>query len=338
MKIVIPMAGYGKRLRPLTWSRPKPLLTLADKPMLGHVLEMFAALPAIDEVVFIVGHLGEQIAEYAAQYHGDLKARFVEQSEPLGQSHAIWLARDKLEGPMLMIFVDTLIHADLSVLAREEAEAVAWVCKVPDPRRFGVARLTKGDRVSQLIEKPKNIHENLAVVGFYYFQDAERLIAAIAEQMRRKLQLKGEYFLVDAINLMLEDGLDMRVENVDAWNDCGTPQAMLETNRYLLENGRDNSDLAAKRENVEIIPPVYVHSTADVRHVVVGPHVSIGADCVIEHATIRNSIIEKGCRVVDSTLSSSLLGRDVNVAGVHHSLILGDGSQIQLSQPLPGPA
>lgn len=329
MKIVIPMAGYGKRLRPLTWSRPKPLLTVADKPMLGHVLEMFSALPSITEVVFIVGHLGDQVEQYVARHHGGLKARFVEQAERLGQSHAIWLARERLEGPMLMIFVDTLVQADLSGLAREGAEAVAWVSEVSDPRRFGVARLTQGDRVTQLIEKPKDVGDRLAVVGFYYFQDAERLLAAIDEQMRRKLQLKGEYFLVDAINLMLEDGLNMRVEHVDTWHDCGTPQDMLETNRFLLENGRDNSDLAAQRKNVEIIPPVYIDPSADVRYAVIGPHVSIGAHCVIERATIRNSIIEESSRIVDSTLTSSLLGREVSVGGLHHSLILGDGSQIQ---------
>ncbi len=329
MKIVIPTAGYGKRLRPLTLSRPKPLLTVAHKPVLGHVLDMFATIPSINEVIFIIGHLGDQIKQYMAQSHAQLPARFVEQPELLGQSHAIWLAREGLEGPMLMAFVDTLIESDLSFLAGEKSEAVAWVSEVPDPRRFGVAHLGKGNFVSRLIEKPQDMSENLAVIGFYYFQDAERLIAAIEEQMRRNIQLKGEFFLADAINLMLDEGLKMRVQHVNAWNDCGTPSAMLATNRYLLENGRDNSDLAA-RETVEIIPPVFVAPSADIRHSVIGPHVSIGPRCEIENASIRNSIIEEGSQVKDSTLSDSLLGKNVRVVGSHHDLILGDGSQIQV--------
>lgn len=330
MKIVIPMAGFGKRLRPLTFTRPKPLLTVADKPVLGHVLEMFAALPSIDEVIFIVGHLGDQIEQYIAQSHPGLQARFVEQTELIGQSHAIWLAREGLEGPMVMAFVDTLIEADLAFLESEKADAVAWVSEVPDPRRFGVACVGKGNWVSQLIEKPQDMRENLAVVGFYYFQDAARLIAAIDEQIQRKMQLKGEYFLADAINLLLEDGLKMRAQHVDSWHDCGTPQAMLETNRYLLEHGRDNSELAAGRKNVVIIPPVFVAPSADIRHAVIGPHASVGPDCVIEHAMIRNSIIEEGSQIKDSMLNASLLGRDVRLTGRDHALNLGDGSQHQL--------
>jgi glucose-1-phosphate thymidylyltransferase len=330
MKIVIPTAGYGKRLRPLTLTRPKPLLTVADKPVLGHVLDMFAALPSIDEVVFIVGHLGDQIERYVGQSHPSLPARFVEQTELIGQSHAIWLAREGLEGPMVMAFVDTIIESDLSFLAGEKAAAVAWVSEVPDPRRFGVARVGEGGWVSQLIEKPQDMSENLAVIGFYYFQDAARLISSIEEQMRREIQLKGEYFLVDAINLMLDEGLKMRVQHVDAWNDCGTPPAILETNRYLLENGRDNSVLAAERANVEVFPPVFIAPSAEIRRSAIGPHVSIGPRCEIENASIRNTIIEEGSQVKDSTLSDSLLGRDVRVVGSHHEIIVGDGSKLDV--------
>ena len=329
MKIVIPTAGFGKRLRPHTLSRPKPLLTVADKPVLGHVLDMFTSLPSIDEVIFIVGYLGEQIEQYVAQSHPKLPVRFVEQTELIGQSHAIWLAREGLEGPMLMAFVDTIIETDLTFIVSEKADAVAWVSEVPDPRRFGVARVGKGNLVSKIIEKPQDMSENLAVVGFYYFQDAARLIAAIDEQMQRKVQLKGEFFLADAINIMLDDGLKMRAQRVDSWHDCGTPQAMLDTNRFLLENGHDNSELAT-RENVVIIPPVYVAPSAEIRHAVIGPHVSIGPQCAIEHAVVRNSIIEGGTQVKDSMLDASMLGKDVRVVGRYHDLNLGDGSQLQI--------
>lgn len=328
MKIVIPTAGFGTRLRPHTWSRPKPLLTVADKPVLGHVLDMFSPLPSIDEIVFIIGHLGDQIEQYVAAAHPKLNARFVEQTELLGQSHAIWLAREGLEGPMLMAFVDTLIETDLSNLPNEEAEAVAWVHEVPDPRRFGVAQVGKNGEVSSLIEKPEDMSENLAVVGFYYFQDATRLISAIDEQMERKIILKKEFFLADAINIMLESGLRMRVEHVQAWNDCGTPPALLETNRYLLEHGHDNSSSLLTGEDVEIIPPVFIAPTAKLHQSKIGPYVSIGEDCVIENSNIENSIIESGCEVRDSTFSESLLGKDVKLAGRFRSLNLGDGSQL----------
>jgi glucose-1-phosphate thymidylyltransferase len=328
MKIVIPTAGFGTRLRPHTWSRPKPLLTVADKPVLGHVLDMFSPLPSIDEVVFIIGHLGDQIEQYVSAAHPKLNARFVEQTELLGQSHAIWLAREGLEGPMLMAFVDTLIETDLSTLQNEEAEAVAWVSEVPDPRRFGVAQVDKNGWVSCLIEKPEEMSENLAVVGFYYFQDAARLISAIDEQMERKILLKKEFFLADAINIMLEADLKMRVERVQAWNDCGTPPALLETNRYLLEHGHDNSGSLSPGEDVELVPPVFIAPTAKLHKSKIGPYVSIGDHCLIENCRIENSIIESGCEIKDSTFSQSLLGKDVKLAGRFRSLNIGDGSQL----------
>ena len=329
MKIVIPTAGFGKRLRPHTWSRPKPLLTVADRPVLGHVLDLISTLSSIDEVVFIIGHLGDQIERYVVERYPRMPTRFVEQAELLGQSHAIWLAREGLEGPMVMTFVDTLIETDLTGLAHEEAEAVAWVRQVPDPRRFGVARVGEGGWVTKLIEKPKDMGENLAVVGFYYFQEARRLIAAIDEQMKRSIQLKGEFFLADAINLMLDDGLKLRVQQVDSWHDCGTPEALLETNRYLLENGRDNSDQVDQREGVSVQPPVFVSPSANLKRSVIGPHVSIGPNCVIDNAVIHNSIIEEGTQIQDCKLVDSLLGREVRVSGGSHSLNVGDHSQIR---------
>ena len=174
MKIVIPMAGYGTRLRPHTWSKPKPLVTVAGKTVLGHVLDGFATVPDVEEVVFIVGYLGQQVAEYVSRHYPKLKARYVEQAEMLGQSHAVWLAREHLEGPLLILYVDTLIETDYAFLKNEPAEAVAWVKPVPDPRRFGVAELRPDKTVSRIIEKPDDVKNNLVVVGCYYFQGRRR--------------------------------------------------------------------------------------------------------------------------------------------------------------------
>jgi glucose-1-phosphate thymidylyltransferase len=328
MKIVIPMAGYGTRLRPHTWSKPKPLLTVAGKPVLGHVLDMFSALPHIDEVVFIVGYLGEQVEAFVGHEYPHLIARYVEQQEMNGQSHALWLARDYLHGPMLMAFVDTLVETDLSALDQETAEAVAWVKEVEDPRRFGVADTDEQGWVRRIVEKPEDRRINLAVVGFYYFRQAERLMEAIETQLGQQKKLKGEYFLADAINIMLEGGLRMRVQPVDVWQDCGKPDTLLDTNRYLLQHGRDNSAAAAKRNQVVIVPPVHVDPTANIEDAVIGPHVSIGAGCVIKRAVIRDSIIDADSHIANSVLSDSLIGRAASVAGKDQSLNVGDSSEV----------
>jgi glucose-1-phosphate thymidylyltransferase len=328
MKVVIPMAGYGTRLRPHTWSKPKPLVTVAGKPVLGHVLDTFAGLASLDEVIFIVGYLGQQVETYVRQAFPGLRARTIEQREMLGQSHAIWLAREHLSGPLLMIFVDTLIETDLSRLADEKAGAVAYVKPVPDPRRFGVAEVDRRGRVTRLIEKPSDISNNLAVVGLYYFRESAELLAAIDSQLQQGQQLQGEYFLADAINIMLDGGLDMRVESVEVWMDCGKPETLLETNRYLLEHGRDNSRQAARRENVLIVPPVFVDPSAEVHHAVIGPHVTIGAGCVVQRSVLQDSIVDAGSHIVDTMLSQSLIGREARVIGRYRSLNVGDSSDI----------
>jgi glucose-1-phosphate thymidylyltransferase len=328
MKIVIPMAGYGTRLRPHTWSKPKPMVSVAGKPVLGHVLETFDRLPAIDEVIFIVGYLGEQVASYVTHTYPHLNSHYIEQRDLLGQSHAIWLARERLRGPMLMVFVDTLIETDLSGLASEEAEAVAWVKAVPDPRRFGVAEVGSDGWVRRLVEKPSDIANNLAVVGFYYFQDSARLIAAIEQQMQRQVQIGGEFYLADAVNVLLDEGIKMRVEPVEVWQDCGKPESLLETNRYLLDHKRDNSAEAAGRKGIVVVPPVYIDPSADLEASVVGPHVSIGPDCVIRRSLIRDSIVDAGSNIIDTALSASLIGRDARVVGRDRSLNVGDSSEI----------
>lgn len=328
MKIVIPTAGYGTRLRPHTWSKPKPLISVAGKPVLGHVLDMFAELPEIEEVIFIVGYLGEQIEAYVKSAYPKMPAHYIEQIELIGQSHAIWLARESLSGPLLIAFVDTIIEADLTPLVADPPDAVGFVKEVPDPRRFGVAELDEGGWVRRLIEKPAEMENNLAVVGFYYFHKAEELVTAIEEQMTRKTALKGEYFLADAINIMLETGLKMRVTRIEEWHDCGKPDALLETNRYLLAQGRDNSSEAAKREDVVIKAPVYIDPSAEIHDSVIGPDVTIGPGCVIQRSLIENSIVDANSHIYNSSLSASLIGRDAKVVGRHRSLNIGDSAEI----------
>lgn len=330
MKIVIPMAGWGTRLRPHTWSKPKPLMPIAGKTVLDYVLAQFDSLPSSfeKEFVFIVGHQGEQIQEYMQTHHPQIKVHFVVQEEMRGQSHALYLAREHLKGPMLMAFSDTLIETDLAFLENETSDGIAWVKPVPDPRRFGVAELGSEGHVAKLIEKPQDVNNNLVLVGFYYFQHGEALVAAIEKQLSRGKTLKGEYYLAEAINVMLEEKIDFRVKRIEVWLDTGVPGTVLETNRYLLENRMDNSASLKDREGVVIIPPVYVHESAQLESVVIGPYVAIGKDSRVTDAVIRNSIIAEESEISGVVCENSLLGSKVYFEGRPAHLNLGDNSRL----------
>lgn len=332
IKVVIPMAGLGTRLRPHTWSKPKQLISVAGKAMIDHVIGSLATLPADTniELINIVGYLGDQIEEHVREVYPHIRSHFIVQEDPRGQSHAIQLASQHLDGPMLVVFADTLLETDLSFLNDEPYDAVAWVKPVPDPRRFGVAVVNSSGQVTSLIEKPMEMENNLAVVGFYYFKNAADLLSAIDEQIQRQVQLKGEYFLADAVNIMLERGLQMRVEKVDVWLDAGTPEAILETNRYLLEHGSDNSPQAASREGVVLIPPVFVHPTATIHQSIIGPNVSLGAGCMVEQSIIRDSILEDEACVSRIILENSLVGRRAQLSRRAGVVNAGDNTEVML--------
>jgi glucose-1-phosphate thymidylyltransferase len=327
-KIFIPMAGWGTRMRPHTWSKPKPLISVAGKTSLEHLLDMFNSVPDPGNVefVFIVGpYLGElQVPPFVRENYPGMQAHFVVQNEMKGQSHALWLAREFMQGPMIVCFSDTLLETDFSFLNREEADVVAWVMPMPDPRRFGVAELMEEGWVTRFIEKPESMENNLVVVGCYYFKSAEKLLAAIENQMERELTLKGEFFLTDTITLMIADGAKVRTEKADSWLDTGTIDATLETNKVLLE-GKANITENESVDGVEIIAPSFVHPSAEIKNSVIGPYSSIGANCKIVNSWIEQSIVEADCEIQDAALNRSLVGIKTTIRG------RGDGQPIQLN-------
>jgi glucose-1-phosphate thymidylyltransferase len=300
--------------------------------VLDHLIDTFASLPPSFEIelIAIVGYLGDQIEEHIRCNYPGLKSHFVVQENPIGQSHAIKLAEQYLSGPMLVVFADTLIETDLAILQDETAAAVTWVHPVPDPRRFGVTELGENGWVKRLIEKPQGMENNLAVVGFYFFKEAKELLSAIDEQIERNTQIKGEFFLADAVNIMLERGLRMRIQEVEVWLDAGTVETLLATNRYLLEHGMDNSAETLQREGVVINPPVFIHPTAQVQGSIIGPNVSLGAGCRIEHSIIRDSILEDEAQATDIILDSSLVGRRAVLRRRAGVINAGDNTEVTL--------
>lgn len=330
LKIIILMAGFGTRMRPHTWSRPKALMSAAGDTILGHMLHMVSTIPDSKnvELVYVVGYLGDSVRSYVQSEHPKVVAHFIEQKELLGQSHALAQAREYLHGPIIVILGDAIFETDFSAIHDKDSDAIAWVKPVDDPRRFGVAAVDSQGLVTELIEKPTEIANNLAVVGMYYFRRGEDLLAAIDEQMEKGISLKKEFYLAQAIDIMLKKGLRMRTQEVIDWLDAGVPETVLETNRKLLDKGRDNSAEAGKRAGVTIRPPVHIHPSATVESSTLGPYVSIGRNSVVRNSIIEDAILESGVTVEDCSLTHSLLGERSVVRKVHGQVNVGDDSQV----------
>lgn len=337
MKIIIPLAGYGSRLRPHTYTRPKPLIDVAGKPALGHLLDKLAVLRDVDEYIFIVGYLGDQIESYVKE-HYHFKARFIEQRELLGQSHAIALAGEHVgDEPVFVIFVDTLFEADLSIVETTEADAVIFVHPVEDPRRFGVVMLDEAEHIIKFVEKAENPPSNLAIVGMYFIKNGRSLMQAFEWQMSADKKTKGEYFIADALQHMVDTGQKFKAASVTAWLDVGVPSTVLSTNQYLLrQGGMDNSaEMIDKYPKAIIIPPVHIDPSAQIERSVIGPDVSVAANCIVKDSIVRNSILGAGAHIQDALLQESLIGKDAYVGGRYRAYNVGDSSSVGFAEIMP---
>lgn len=320
---VVPVAGVGARLRPHTHTRPKPLLQVAGQPIIGHILDQLVPL-GIDRIVLIVGYMGDRITEYVRSRPDFSRVEFVEQTQQLGLGHAIWLARDVVgDDPMLIVYGDTIFHADLSGVLSADGDGSLGVRQVEDPRRFGVVVEVEGV-VQRLVEKPAEFVSDLAIVGVNHIRRSELLFECLDRLMQDEARTRGEFQLTDGFQRMVDAGARLSTFPVADWFDCGTLQAMLETNQALLAG----QAAAPNREDLVIRPPVHIDPTADVGDAIIGPYVSIGAGARIRRAVISNSIIGEQAIVEGIVLEDSLVGYQAVVTGRPHHINVGDLSQI----------
>jgi len=321
MKVIIPVAGIGTRLRPHTHTAPKPLLHVAGKPILGHILDELEGLRP-EQVVFVIGHMGEQIIDFVKR-HYDYETLFIEQTELLGLGYAVYLALEQTgDAEVLVLLGDTIIDADLSAFV-EAGPNVIGLKMVDDPQRFGIAE-TEGGRITHLVEKPTDPASNLAVVGVYYFTAARVLRDELHRLIDRDITTRGEYQITDALQAMIEAGHHLAPFEIDRWYDCGKKETLLATNRALLEQAPS----AVGIDGTVIVPPVYVAPDARVEQAIIGPYVSIGAHAVVKDCIIRNSIISAGAHVSDILLEGSLVGTGTEIRGHFKKFNVGDDSQV----------
>ena len=332
LKVVVPMAGLGKRLGGLTKHKPKALVRLTDQRLLDHVLFTFKQLEKTYtlEYIFITGFLGEQIKEYMQQEHPDKKITYFRQDQLLGQSHAVYLAKEAISGPILLTFCDTINELDLSFLPYETAGGIAFVQEVDDPRRHGVAVTGPDHLVTKLVEKPQTMEYRLALTGFYYFREGEELIKAIEAQIQRSESLNNEYYLADAINIMMSNGIRVRIEKALQWLDAGTPEALIDTNAHLLKRRRETRHEAVEIQGNILIHPVYIHESARVENSIIGPNVTVGMNCLIQSSILKDTVVDDDSRIMEATLKNSLVGKGCTLNGKPMQAVYTDYSSTKI--------
>lgn len=308
MKVILPVAGKGTRLLPITKHVPKPLVRVAGRPVLDYVMDALQGLE-IEELIFITGHLKEQIESYARREY-DLPSRFVEQKVQDGTAGAVNLARPYVDGPVLIVFVDTVFDANLSIARDTDADGIIWVKEVEDYQRFGVVVTDAEGYMQRIVEKPSEPISKLANIGLYYVRDWETLFAGIERTLAGEKH-KGEWFLTDAFQYMIDQGRKIRTAAVEGWYDCGKVETVLSTNLHLLKHGR--MKVPPPKDGVTLHEPVYVDENVTLDECTIGPNVSIEPGTVVRRSTVRDAVIGRNAVVEGATVQHSLIGHDAEV-------------------------
>ncbi|MCX2681195.1 sugar phosphate nucleotidyltransferase [Galbibacter sp. EGI 63066] len=336
MKIIVPMAGRGSRLRPHTLTVPKPLIPIAGKPIVQRLVEDIAKIldQKIDEVAFIIkDDFGEEIEQKLNEIADKLNAKgtIYYQDKPLGTGHAIMCAKESLSGPCVIAYADTLFKADFNL--DQSADSVIWVKQVENPEAYGVVQLDNNKNISGLVEKPQEFVSDLAVIGIYYFKQGEVLKAELQKVLDQNIIHGGEYQINDGIKAMMAQGKKFVPGKVDEWMDCGNKNVTVETNgrmlNFLQQDGEDLVSSSVKQENSKIIQPCYIGENVVLKNATIGPNVSIGDETVVENSTVKNSLIQTHSTVKNANLDNAMIGNHAKFNGEFTDVSIGDYSVLE---------
>ncbi len=333
MRIIIPMAGIGKRMRPHTLTTPKPLLPIAGKPMVQWIAEDIAKVCSenIEEIAFVIGDFGKEVEKNLLGIANKLGAegKIYYQQQALGTAHAILCAEKSLKGKTVVAFADTLFSANFKM--DEEKDGIIWVQKIENPEQFGVVKVNKKNEITDFVEKPKTFVSDLAIIGIYYFKDGENLKEELQFLIDNNVVKSGEYQLTDALQNMKNKGIKFSPGTVDEWLDCGNKDATVHTNQRVLELNKNKKLIAESVKNIhsEIIPPCFIGENVLIENSTVGPYVSIGENSFIKNSLLENTIIQTNTKIVNATLKNSMLGNFVEMNKSSHDASIGDYSVIK---------
>ena len=306
MKVIMPMAGKGTRLLPLTKRVPKPLINVAGRPVMDYVMDALARAGQLEELIIITGHLKEKVEAYV-RTHYKIPARFIEQKVLDGTAGAVNLARPYVDGPVIVIFVDTLFDADLSIVKSSKDDGIIWTKEVEDYQRFGVVVTDKNGHMTKIVEKPSTPISRRANIGLQYVKDWRTLFDGIEHVLKSQPGKGGEFYLTDAFQYMVDQGKKLFVSEVGGWYDCGKVDTLLETNEHLLTHGRGKRPSKVPA-GVQIKDPVYIEDGVILKDSTIGPNVSLEAGSTVEGSTIANSILGKDVKVKKAKVQGSVIG------------------------------
>ncbi|HYT64668.1 MAG TPA: sugar phosphate nucleotidyltransferase [Gemmatimonadales bacterium] len=315
MKVIMPMAGKGTRLLPLTKRVPKPLVNVAGRPVMDYVMDSLKQAGKLEELIIITGHLKEKVEAYVRKHYG-IPARFIEQKVLDGTAGAVNLARPYVDGPVIVIFVDTLFDADLSIVQTTQADGIIWTKEVEDYQRFGVVVTDKQGQMTKIVEKPSTPISRRANIGLQYVKDWRSLFDGIEHVLKSPPGKGGEFYLTDAFQYMVDHGKKLFVSEVGGWYDCGKVDTLLETNQHLLEHGRGKRPTKVPA-GVQIKDPVYIEDGVTLKDSTIGPNVALEAGSTVEGSTIANSILGEGVKVKNATVQGSVIGDKQVIEGRH---------------------